>query len=66
MRLILATILIFTFATTAALAAEEVLQLKSGKLAVGVIKGIDAKGVQYGAMFRHFFAIEDIAGNYEC
>ena len=45
MRLIIAVLLFLTLATAPVLGAEEVLQLKSGKLAVGEIKAVDAKGV---------------------
>ncbi len=45
MRLFFAMLLILLIAAAPATADEEVLQLKSGKLAVGVIKSIDAKGI---------------------
>ncbi len=45
MRPIIAMLLFLTLSVTPAQGADEVLQLKSGKLAVGEIKATDAKGV---------------------
>jgi len=45
MRLFIAMLLFLLVVAAPATAGEEVLQLKSGKLAVGEIKSIDAKGV---------------------